>query len=829
MEKGDQSIVESVGTAELKSTEFDISNGLRRLRQKLEVVLFQKGLALLIVSFLLGRALILSQLTPFALPFFAAIFMTRRKHAPLVWFGLLAGSLTNSISHTLFIFSICFVFLISFRLLEKLHSVPMKAVPYYVFFISLFTKLIFIYAGNGQTLSNYDALMAAVEAGLSLVLVFIFIQSIPFLTTGKRAKALRTEEVISLIIMLASVLTGTIGWTLYDLSIEHILARYLVILFAFTAGAAVGSTVGVVTGLIFSLASMSSFYHMSLLAFAGLLGGLLREGRRVGTAAGLLVATLLVGIYGEGSGVLMVTMYESSIAVILLFLTPLTLIEKLARHIPGTVEYAKDQQQYARKVRDITVRRVEQFSTVFEALSDSFSQPEKWKESTDDEEEFDLFLSKVTEKTCQTCFRKNKCWGENFDKTYDLMKHIMHEIDEDSGLLPKPVYRKLEKHCNKADSVRNAIHQELAVYQANQKLKKQVQESRKLVAEQLLGVSEVMCDFAKEIKREQNNHHKQEEMLLDALQDFGIDIEYVEIYNLETGSIDIDLMVPNWYGNGECEKLIAPLVSDIMEETVVVQNKEDPDDPSGFHYITLRSAKAYVVETGVAHAAKGGGFLSGDSYSTVELGGGKYALAISDGMGNGERAHKESNETLKLLQTILQSGIEEKVAIKSINSVLSLRTDDEVFSTLDLALVDLQTIEAKFLKIGSTPSFIKRGNKIKKIESGNLPIGILDEFDVDVVTEQLRDGDLIVMMSDGVFEGPKHVENYELWMKRKLKELQTDDPQAVSDLIMEEVIRTRSGMIPDDMTIVAAKIKRNIPKWAAIPVRKKRARLSGAS
>ncbi|RKJ17179.1 stage II sporulation protein E, partial [Butyricicoccus sp. 1XD8-22] len=216
-----------------------------------------------------------------------------------------------------FIFSACAIFLVSFRLLERLHAMPIKAMPYYVFFISLFTKCLFIYAGNGQVFTNYDALMAAVEAGLSLVLVFIFIQSTPFLTAGKRAKALKTEEVISLIIMLASVMTGTIGWAIYGLSIEHILSRYLVILFAFTAGATVGSTVGVVTGLIFSLASMASFFQMSLLAFAGLLGGLLKEGKRAGTAIGLLVATLLVGIYGEENGVLAITMYESSIAVIL--------------------------------------------------------------------------------------------------------------------------------------------------------------------------------------------------------------------------------------------------------------------------------------------------------------------------------------------------------------------------------------------------------------------------------------------------------------------------------------------------------------------------------
>ena len=235
------------------------------------------------------------------------------------------------------------------------------------------------------------------------------------------------------------------------------------------------------------------------------------------------------------------------------------------------------------------------------------------------------------------------------------------------------------------------------------------------------------------------------------------------------------------------------MLSDILGETIIVSTEECAAYPNGFCHVTFSSSKAYTVETGVAHAAKDGGFVSGDSYSTIELGLGKYAIAISDGMGNGERAHYESKETLQLLQKILQSGIEEKVAIKSVNSILSLRTTDEIFSTLDLAMIDLQNASAKFLKIGSTPSFIKRGNKIIKIQASNLPIGMLQEFEVDVVSEQLKAGDLLIMMSDGVFEGPKHVENYDLWMKRKIQELQTDDPQEIADLILEEVIRLEIG------------------------------------
>lgn len=547
----------------------------------------------------------------------------------------------------------------------------------------------------------------------------------------------------------------------------------------------------------------------------------MKEGRKIGVASGLLIATLLIGLYGEGTNNIMVTLYESLIAVALFILTPSSIINKIAKHIPGTVENSDEQQQYARKVRDVTAQRVEQFSHVFEALSNSFSQVDERGRLEEDEKEFDYFLSNVTEKTCQLCFKKEQCWSKNFNTTYDGMQEIMLQLSENNGQLPQKTSKEWGKYCSRGPQVIGAIAQELTYFEANQKLKRQVKESRKLVADQLRGVSAVMDDFAKEIQRERKNHHVHEESILEAIQDFGLHIGHVEIYSLEQGNVDIEMSVPYCQGRGECEKLIAPMLSDILGETIVVHSEECATYPNGQCEVIFRSAKKFTVETGVAHAAKGGGLVSGDSYTTMEIGCGKFAIAISDGMGNGERAHFESTETLKLLQKFLQSGIEEKIAIKSVNSVLSLRTTDEIFSTLDLAMIDLQDARAKFLKICSIPSFIKRGDKIIKIESSNLPMGIIQDFDVDVVSEELKAGDILIMMSDGVFDGPAHVENIEFWLKRKIKEMETDDPQEISDLILEEVIRTK-GIIDDDMTVVTSKIKHNTPKWASIPVSPKR-------
>src|SRR5690625_7836882 len=107
---------------------------------------------------------------------------------------------------------------------------------------------------------------------------------------------------------------------------------------------------------------------------------------------------------------------------------------------------------------------------------------------------------------------------------------------------------------------------------------------------------------------------------------------------------------------GEGSKLIAPVLSDILNEMIIVKKEEASPFLNGYCYLSFGSAKEFVVDTGVAKAAKGGGLVSGDSYAMHELGAGKYAMAISDGMGSGRRAEEEGEETLRVVQEMLQTG-----------------------------------------------------------------------------------------------------------------------------------------------------------------------------
>src|SRR5699024_3297878 len=126
----------------------------------------------------------------------------------------------------------------------------------------------------------------------------------------------------------------------------------------------------------------------------------------------------------------------------------------------------------------------------------------------------------------------------------------------------------------KSKRVINTMKEELSFFEANQKLKKQVMESKRFVADQLQGVSEVMENFSLEMMKEREHHERQEAEIISALKYMGITLEKLDIYRLEKGNIDIEMTVSFYDYHEEGAKIIAPTLSDILNEMIVVTNEE---------------------------------------------------------------------------------------------------------------------------------------------------------------------------------------------------------------------------------------------------------------
>ena len=207
-----------------------------------------------------------------------------------------------------------------------------------------------------------------------------------------------------------------------------------------------------------------------------------------------------------------------------------------------------------------------------------------------------------------------------------------------------------------------------------------------------------------------------------------------------------------------------------------------------------------------AFIPKSGEVQTGDSYTFGKTNDGYYTTILSDGMGFGPEANKESKSTVELVEKFIEAGFDEDKTINTVNSMMGMRfAEDEKYATLDLSKVNLYNGETTFVKIGAAPTFIKRGNVVKAVNSKNLPFGLVDEVDVEYIKGQLKAGDILVSISDGVLDIDKFNSEKFVWLEQYLKEV-NDDPKALSEKILQKAKELSGKEIKDDMTVIVSKI-----------------------
>ena len=202
--------------------------------------------------------------------------------------------------------------------------------------------------------------------------------------------------------------------------------------------------------------------------------------------------------------------------------------------------------------------------------------------------------------------------------------------------------------------------------------------------------------------------------------------------------------------------------------------------------------------------------MSGDNISRLRLADGKYLLAISDGMGSGTDARRNSKIAISMLERLLSSGFDKETSINLINAAIMNANKEEMYATLDIEILDLYDGKMEILKNGACPTYIKKNKNVTLIKSESLPTGIINNISVDTYDKDLENGDIVVICSDGIIESNKEYANKELWVKYLLEEIQTDSPERIADIILHEAIDNDFGKARDDMSVIAFKVNKKI-------------------
>ena len=103
----------------------------------------------------------------------------------------------------------------------------------------------------------------------------------------------------------------------------------------------------------------------------------------------------------------------------------------------------------------------------------------------------------------------------------------------------------------------------------------------------------------------------------------------------------------------------------------------------------------------------------------------------------------------------------------------------------------------RLMKYGASPSYHIRDNRIVKIESKTLPVGIISMIQLNHYEMSLKEDDIIIMTSDGVGDG------FEYLLNKHVTTISTQHPQSISTFLMDRLLQYQRK---DDISILVIKL-----------------------
>ncbi|MCI9175251.1 MAG: SpoIIE family protein phosphatase [Lachnospiraceae bacterium] len=447
--------------------------------------------------------------------------------------------------------------------------------------------------------------------------------------------------------------------------------------------------------------------------------------------------------------------------------------------------------------------KLETYAKSFNGLSQIFSQMESFKNSFEPEE-MGKMQQEIAGKICMSCDQCAICWQEENSPMFEVFYRLFHSIEK-RGSAKDEVNQELADYCPYSDSIIEEAVEVFEKAKLNLAWYNRLLENRGVIAEQLDAMAYIMEDCA----REYRDISRQEGKLLGAVRyrvkERGITARDIRLYERRNGKLSLQMQACSKWGNCVSVKELARAVSQGLHRDMAPGKYVRSMVGKEESFLTFEEDTLYHTLQGVARLTKDEAQVSGDSFSFLELDGGECVMALSDGMGSGIRACKESEMVIELIEKFLEAGFRKETAIRMMNSAMVIQGEEGIFSTVDLASMDLYTGMCEFYKIGAAAAFIKRGEEVECISSGSLPAGMFHQLEIDRTSRQLQNGDFVVQVTDGVLDD-LHVSEPEEAFRDILEGIQTNNPEQMAKQALEQILLFTAGKVPDDMTVLVTGI-----------------------
>lgn len=448
-------------------------------------------------------------------------------------------------------------------------------------------------------------------------------------------------------------------------------------------------------------------------------------------------------------------------------------------------------------------QRLLNYAKSFEGLSKTFLTMSRKIDTQP--EEMGRIQEEITGRICSGCDTCAICWEPSNSTMYGVFSRMIGGLMQ-TGRADEEVKKELENHCRYAEHVAEEAANVFEQTQLNRAWYNRLLENREVIAQQLDAMAFIMQDCANESKLLDGEEKMKLSEIRYRARECGITVDEVHLYEKNDGHIQAKLKVHSKWGNCVSVKHLTRAVTGALDLHMCPHRDARTFIGKDCIELTYEEQPRFHAVHGVSRLTKDGASISGDNFSCMEKEDGELVLSLSDGMGFGARACKESEVVVDLLEKFIEAGFTKETAIKMLNSAMVIRGEDDQYSTVDVASVNLYTGETEFYKIGASATFIRHKDKsVECLLSTSLPVGVSFEIEIEQAAKQLQDGDFLVMVTDGVLEY-LHVDNPEETMEEIISEISTNHPGLLAKKILERVMIYTGGEVRDDMTVLAAAI-----------------------
>ena len=445
--------------------------------------------------------------------------------------------------------------------------------------------------------------------------------------------------------------------------------------------------------------------------------------------------------------------------------------------------------------RETLQRRLANLGEVFFDMNEVFRR--LIKKEASEEEAKEMLYDELKKCICSGCPENKHCHRTFSDDTKKLFIQLITIALERGKITVLDLPSYLTPRCGKANLLISEVNTLTKQYKSYRQLVGNIDTSKLLISDQLEGVSSLMKTLANEVDTMIAISPEREEKLKELLSSNNIICTDAIIYEKDAQTTMATVVVRE----EDVNKLkLQKVTSKVCAHPMAVYNVY-PTERAGLVSVNLKSAPRFDCIFGLSTRAKSGSDCSGDRHSIERLDGDKFIFAICDGMGSGERAGEKAETAVGLIENFYKAGFDSEIILSSVNKLLNLERDD-IFSSIDICVIDLKNGVADFVKMGSATSYIRGRDGCQIVECSALPVGVLDSAKAVTKKVVLKDKDYIIICSDGVndsFESDSAFKDF-------LLTIRTQNPQEMADEIVNRAVGFNNGYAVDDMTVIVVKI-----------------------